>query len=176
MLPTDTLYGLVGSALVPAAVRRIYRVRKRETGKPLIVLIASLRDLARFGVSLTPGQKKFARAVWPGRVSIILPCRFQKYKYLHRGKGSLAFRMPAPEKLHALLKKTGPLVAPSANVSGHPPARTLAEAKRYFGTAVDFYVSGGKKSGRASTLVGLMHARPAVVRMGAVKIPKKFLK
>ena len=50
VLPTDTIYGLVGRALDKKTVERIYKVRKRNPKKPLIILISSLSDLKLFGV------------------------------------------------------------------------------------------------------------------------------
>ncbi|MEK7513183.1 MAG: L-threonylcarbamoyladenylate synthase [Patescibacteria group bacterium] len=153
VMPTDTLYGLVGSALRSATVARIYRVRHREPGKPFIVLIASPVDVKKFGVRLPPRTVAVLEKLWPGPVSVILPCPGAKFRYLHRGTRSLAFRVPKPPALRALLRKTGPLVAPSANPAGRPPAATPRAAWNYFGANVDFYVGGGRLSGAPSALI-----------------------
>ncbi|MFH1161836.1 MAG: L-threonylcarbamoyladenylate synthase [Candidatus Jorgensenbacteria bacterium] len=142
VMPTDTIYGLVGSALLPKTVERIYRLRKRNPKKPVIVLIADLRDLVRFGIKLEPRVKTFLWKIWPGPYSVVLPCPSKKFAYLHRGTETLAVRLPKPQWLRTLLKATGSLVAPSANPQGKLPARTVAEAKKYFGERVDFYVHG----------------------------------
>jgi len=152
VMPTDTIYGLVGSALSQKTVERIYRIRKRNLKKPVIVLIGDLADLARFGIKPTPRVKTFFGKIWPGPYSVVLPCPGKKFAYLHRGTETLAFRLPKPQWLRALLRATGPLVAPSANPEGKPPAKTVAGAKKYFGTKVDFYVSGETRAA-ASTLL-----------------------
>ncbi len=152
-MPTDTVYGLVCSAFSKRAVERIYRVRKRERDKPFIVLISSLNDLKKFGVKFTPRLQSFLNKIWPGPVSVILPVPNKKFSYLHRGTNAIAFRLPADKKLTGLIHKTGPLVAPSANLAGKPPAKTVAEAKRYFGDKVDFYVDGDRRVSAPSTLV-----------------------
>ncbi|MCX6713857.1 MAG: Sua5/YciO/YrdC/YwlC family protein, partial [Candidatus Vogelbacteria bacterium] len=74
ILHTDTLYGIVGLALAPVTVERIYRLKKRSDGKPFIVLISSWQDLERINVEITPEQKKILKKVWPGPVSVVLPC------------------------------------------------------------------------------------------------------
>lgn len=153
ILPTDTLYGLVGSALNKKTVERIHKVRKRELDKPFILLISSLSDLATFGVKLNERTKNLLKKLWPGPVSVILPCDNKKFFYLHRGAKTLAFRLPKSELLHEFLRKTGPLVAPSANISGMPPALTISEARKYFGDKVDFYFDIGKLSNPPSSLV-----------------------
>ena len=164
VLSTDTLYGIVGSALSKKATERIYEVKGRNHGKPLIILIADISDIKKFGIKLASDQEKYLASVWPGPVSVILPCKQKKFSYLHRGTKSLAFRMPKNNRLNLLLKKTGPLVAPSANPQGEKPAHTIAEAKKYFGERVDFYIAGGRKVGKPSKVVSLLSSKPEIIR------------
>ncbi len=174
VFPTDTLYGVVGMALNKKTVEEIYHVRKREPGKPFIVLISSLNDLKKFGIILNTKQKKVLSRIWPGKVSVVLECENRKMEYLHRGKYAIAFRLPADLNLCALLKKTGPLVAPSANLAGKEPATTYLEAKKYFAKRLDFYVDGGKLKSKPSTLISVdMNGNIDVLRQGAVRIAKK---
>ncbi len=153
IFPTDTLYGLVGSALNPKAVRRVYKLRKRNPKKPLIVLISSERDLSLFQVKPSAPVKQIIQKLWPGPISIILPCNEKKFKHLHRGTKTLAFRVPKDATLRRFLKRTGPLVAPSANPEGKKPAVTIAQAKRYFGNKIDFYKGSGKLDNPPSTII-----------------------
>jgi L-threonylcarbamoyladenylate synthase len=153
VIPTDTVYGVVASAFSRKAVLRIYKVRRRTPTKPMIVLIGTLRDLRQFGVRPSPKERKVLTQFWPGPVSIILPCRARKFFYLHRGSGGIAFRLPKPVWLRKFLEKTGPLVAPSANPEGAVPAKTITQAKKYFGNSVDFYVDGGRIVRKPSRLL-----------------------
>lgn len=173
VVPTDTIYGIIGSALNEAAVKKIYRLRKRNLKKPMIVLISSLDDLKLFGITTTPAIKNALRRVWPGKVSVILnvkPAAFKKFRYLHRGTGAIAFRLPKPAALRSFIEKTGPLVAPSANIEGEPPARNLKEAKGYFGDRVAFYIDAGRLVSKPSTLIAIVDGKIVVLRKGAVKI------
>jgi len=153
VLPTDTIYGIVGSALLPKTVARIYKLRRRNLKKPMIILVSSLVELKFFGIKLNPVIQRKLKNFWPGKVSIILPCASKKFSYLHRGTKTLAFRLPAKPNLRAILKKTGPLVAPSANLEGRPPAKTIRAAEKYFGRRVDFYVDHGRLDGAPSRLI-----------------------
>jgi len=146
ILPTDTLYGVVASAFSKKAVTRLYRIRKRNTKKPCIILIGSLNDLKRFGIPVDTRLRSVLSRVWPGPVSTILSCPHKRFSYLHRGTKTLAFRLPKPLWFRTLLRKTGPLLAPSANIEGKRPARTVQEAKRYFGPHVDFYLDKGRSA------------------------------
>ncbi len=130
VMPTDTIYGLLGSALDKKTVERIYQVRGRRPDKPLIILIGSLEDLKLFGIKPKDKTLEILKKYWPGQLSVVLPCAGKKFKYLHRGTKTLAFRWPKNKWLQNLLKKTGPLVAPSANPEGRTPAINIIEAKK----------------------------------------------
>lgn len=172
VIPTDTLYGIVGSALLKETVEIIYRLRQRTPSKPTIILISSLKDLKLFNVTVDAKTEKFLEKVWPGPVSVILPCPEEKFSYLHRGTNTLAFRLPDKKDLRKLLQKTGPLVAPSANLEGEPPAQTIREAKKYFGDEVQFYVDGGKLSSLPSTLIKIDNGNLGILREGAYPAAK----
>jgi L-threonylcarbamoyladenylate synthase len=164
VLPTDTIYGIVGSALNPRTVARIYKLRRRNLKKPMIILIGSLGDLRLFGITPDRATLKILKKFWPGNVSIILPCKIKRFLYLHRGTKALAFRLPKPIWLCQLLQKTGPLVAPSANWEGKLPARTIGEAKKYFGKEVDFYVDAGLMNSTPSMLIKIEKGKVIVLR------------
>lgn len=173
VIPTDTIYGVVGSALSQKAVARIYRLKKRRPDKPMIILIGSLKDLEIFGIKPDRRMRTLLREFWPGKVSVILPCAPKKFFYLHRGRGTLAFRLPAPKDLKAFLRSTGPLVAPSANLEGKLPAKTVKGAQKHFGDEVDFYVDKGRVVGNPSAIVELRNGSISVLRKGEAEIKRK---
>ena len=172
VLPTDTLYGLVANVKSKKAVEKIYKIKERDKSKALIVLISSLKDLDIFDIKIDKEQAKILEKFWPGKVSVILPCKNNKWKYIHRGTKSIAFRMIGErnKNLFNLIKKVGPLVAPSANKESGKPAETIKEAKNYFGDKVDIYIDGGKKIDEPSTLIGFDNKKIEIIRQGSVKI------
>ncbi len=158
VMPTDTLYGIVGSARSADTVNRIYDLRKRAPNKPCIILIGAVSELEKFSVVLSTLARTVLASGSFGETrptSFVLDCPKEKFAYLHRGAKTLAFRLPAPEGLQDLLKKTGPLIAPSANLEGLPPAQNITEAKTYFGNGVDLYINGGEIKGKASKIIRL---------------------
>lgn len=169
IIPTDTIYGLVGSALNPKAIEKIYNLKYRNVKKPLIILIGSLKDLDLFKIKLSKNNIKILKKIWPNKTSVILPCPYKKFDYLHCGKNSLAFRWPKDKNLISLIKKTGPLAAPSANPEGLPPAKTIFEARKYFGKKADIYIGGGKLESLPSTLIELKNGKVKVLRNGETK-------
>ena len=163
VMPTDTIYGLVGQALNKETVERIYATRKRNPSKPMIILINSIKDLELFGIEADEKLKMILSQFWPGKVSVVLPianaCYLEKLFYLHRGTKTLAFRLPNNKEFADLLSQTGPLVAPSANTEGMSPAITNEEAKKYFGDQLDFYIDGGKIESSPSRLIKIENGK-----------------
>ncbi|OGI62564.1 threonylcarbamoyl-AMP synthase [Candidatus Nomurabacteria bacterium RIFCSPHIGHO2_01_FULL_40_12] len=154
VMPTDTLYGIVGRAEDRKTVERIYKIRKRNPEKPCIVLIGDLSELKKFNINLTEMQKnEIAKFTQP--TSFIVDCIDEKFFYLHRGTHTLAFRIPKNEELLFLLAEVGPLIVPSANLEALPPSETISEARSYFGNQVDLYIDGGEIKGIASKVIRL---------------------
>lgn len=167
VLPGDTVYGVMCRAADRQAVARLYAAKHREN-KPGTLIAASVEQLEQLGLKrryLVPVEQ-----YWPGAVSVIIPCG-PELTYLHMGLRGLAVRVPDDKPLLELLKHTGPLQTSSANLTGKPAANTVAEAQRYFGDNVDFYVDGGDLSGRLpSTVIRVLDDAVEVVRPGAVRI------
>lgn len=167
VIKTDTLYGILGSALNKKTVERIYEIKGRDKNKPFIILISSIRELEIFGIKIDHPTKKIIENYWPGKVSIILPIQIKflaKFEYLHRGQKTLAFRLPKSVRLTSILKKTGPLVAPSANPQAEKPANSAAEAKKYFAEKIDFYEAGGKGINKPSKLIKITSRKVTILR------------
>jgi|SRR3989344_217903 len=173
VIPTDTIYGLVASAWNPKAVERVYELKGRAPDKPCIILIRSLADLKKFGVNPNKTDIKLLKKLWPGPVSVIFPLSPEKsrsFAHLHCGTNTLAFRLPKKSHLRSLLRKTGPLIAPSANPEGKRPAASTTKAKHYFSDKINFYVAGGKLSYKPSTLIAIQAGKIIIVRPGVAKL------
>ena len=172
IVPTDTVYGIICSAQNKKAVTKLYKVKQRDAGKPCIILVTNLQQVESFGVVIGQTQKEFLNKYWPGAVSVILPTSSKKYEYLHRGHGSIAFRMigPRSRNLYKIIESIGPVLAPSANPQGMPVATCENKAKRYFGDKVDAYLCGGTRRSLPSTLVDYNKTKPKILRQGKVQI------
>lgn len=170
VMPTDTVYGIVASAMDTQAVEHIYELKKRDSNKPFVILISKLSDLKKFGIKLSKTAQCILPKIWPNKVSVILPCQQKRFYYLHRGHKTLAFRMPDDKKLLDLLHLTGPLATSSANLSGQPTARNIEQAKQYFGRQIDFYANGGELANEPSTLIEIKGKKILIKRQGGVRI------
>jgi|SRR3989344_6543113 len=163
--PTDTLYGILTRAMDRKAVERVYKIKKRNNKKPFIILIKNEKDLEKFEIKHSHILQN-VRMFKNKKVSFILPCESKKFEYLHRGGKSLAFRIISPrnKNLFKLIKNAGPLVAPSANPEGKKPAKNILEAKKYFSTEVDMYISVGTRNAKPSTIISLLGTKPKILR------------
>lgn len=165
VLPTDTIYGIVGSAYSKVALNKIYKLKSRDENKPFIILINNIKDLESFGV-------ESIKINWPAKTTIILPVEnkfIKKFQYLHRGTNALAFRLitnklERNKNLFNVIKKVGPIVAPSANPQSLTPAKNITEAKKYFGESVDFYLDEGTRVSKPSKIISYVDGKKVVIR------------
>lgn len=143
--PTDTIYGLLARADSPRAVDELYRVRQRDRTKSCIILLSSANNIPE----LTTKQRHIydqLRHERPTTIAARVSPDFMPH--LVRTDATLAFRAVPPDTaLSELIQLVGPLLAPSANLAGQPPATTVNEATAYFGDQVAVYVDSGEVTG-----------------------------
>lgn len=175
IVPTDTMYGIICRAIDKTAVKKLYKIKQRDINKPCIILVTNIDQIISFGIEITKKQKDFMGEYWPGAVSIILPCDNKKYEYLHRGIGSIAFRMIGKKSrnLYKIINEVGPVLAPSANPQGLPVATCENKAYKYFGHTVDAYLAGGTRKSPPSTLVDYTKSKIKILREGKINIDIK---
>jgi len=158
--PTDTVYGLAAAADDEVATRRIYRIKGRPVGLPLILMVAAESQLEGW-VHIDSRAEAFMRSWWPGPLTLILHAI---------GGGTLGVRIPKHSVALELLRAAGPLMTTSANLHGQDPAMTAEEASVLSG--VDGVVDGGPAPGGvASTVLDLTGPEPHVLREGAIPTP-----
>lgn len=138
VIRTDTLYGLVASADDQLAVERVYAIKDRDPLKSCIILINSPEAAYSHATDLAHDIDLYHDVP----TSFLLDADGAP-EWLLRQNSELAYRVPANADLRALLVRTGPLIAPSANPEGLLPAQSIKEAEAYFGKNVDLYVDGG---------------------------------
>ena len=169
-VPTETVYGLAGDATSSAACRRIFAAKGRPTDDPLIVHIASIKDLDRVAVA-NPEARKLAKAFWPGPLTLVLPKTGLVPDLATAGLPSVAVRMPSHPLFRKLIRLAGvPLAAPSANPFGYVSPTSAAHVARNLGKRIRDILDGGSSSiGLESTILDLRSPRkPVLLRPGAI--------
>ncbi len=168
--PTETVYGLGADAANPAAIARLYEAKGRPSFNPLIAHvgdIAAAMRIARFDATAT----KLAEAFWPGPLTLVLPrtndCAVADLATA--GLDTVAVRVPAHPVARTILRAfDGPVVAPSANLSGHVSPTSAAHVQSDLAGRIDLIVDGGAVPvGVESTIVGCFEA-PMLLRPGGL--------
>ncbi|MFC5744118.1 L-threonylcarbamoyladenylate synthase [Actinomadura rugatobispora] len=173
VLPTDTVYGVGADAFTPPAVTALLDAKGRGREMPPPVLVGSVRAATALVEDLGTYGQDLIDEFWPGALTLVCRANQNLLWDLGETKGTVAVRMPMHELAVELLKETGPLAVSSANLSGQPAARTLAEAEKMLGDAVSVYLDGGPTGhAEASTIVDLTGSIPRLLRAGAVSEEK----
>ncbi|MBY0562776.1 MAG: threonylcarbamoyl-AMP synthase [Hyphomonadaceae bacterium] len=172
VFPTETVYGLGADAANPLAVARIFDAKGRPRFNPLITHVLSLADAERHG-RFPAKARVLANAFWPGPLTLVVP-RLPESSVAElacAGLATIALRAPAHPIARELLDAFGgPIVAPSANRSGHVSATTAHHARADLGDRVDAVLDGGPCSvGLESTIVAVSDTDEAtLLRPGAI--------
>jgi len=170
--PTETFYGLGAAALRPAAVRRVFEVKGRSEGKPLLVLVDSIAMAERLATAVSPRARELMARHWPGALTLVLPARPEIPAEVTAGGGTIGVRLSAHPVARALVAALGaPVTAPSANPSDRPAPTTAAQVVAYFAGGVPLVLDGGATAGgEPSTVLDVTVEPPRVIRAGAVKV------
>lgn len=169
VLPTDTVYGIGCDAFNNDAVATLLATKHRGPDMPVPVLVGSWVTIQGLVREFTETAKTLVEAFWPGGLSIVVPEAPSLPWNLGDTRGTVLLRMPNQPLALELLQETGPMAVSSANISGNPPATTVAQARQQFGDAVGLYLDGGEAEvGKPSTIVDLSGPAPVILREGAI--------
>jgi len=172
ILPTDTLYGLCCSPFIESSLERVERIkfRKEENRKPFPLIAGSMNVVEKY-FELSPSVYLLAQFFWPGPLSLLLRSRFSNPLLTQNGKS--AVRIP-DNKISMLLLKILkiPLVATSANLSGHTPPSRVEEIEKEIIERVDMIIDGGELC--ADRLPSTIYDpdERVVIREGAVPVER----
>ena len=168
--PTETVYGLGADATNGRAIARLYEAKGRPAFNPLIAHVADLhaaQALARFDADAT----RLAAAFWPGPLTLVLPkaAGCPVAELATAGLDTIAVRVPHHTVARDILKAFGkPVVAPSANRSGHVSPTTAEHVQADLGGRIDLIVDGGATPvGVESTIVACL-GEPVLLRPGGL--------
>jgi L-threonylcarbamoyladenylate synthase len=168
--PTDTFYGLGADPRNREAVRKLFNIKDRAADQPILLLIADSEDVSAWAAEITPTASAIMRGHWPGPVTLVFKAREDVLSELTAGTGTIGLRVPADERVRALLRAVGrTLTGTSANRSGMTSPRTAQEAADALGGRVDLVLDNGETSGgKPSTIIDVSGKEPRIIREGAV--------
>jgi L-threonylcarbamoyladenylate synthase len=170
VFPTETLYGLGVDALNPAAVDKVFQLKGRDPGNPIPVLVASRDMLDSLIVSVSPLAARLMKKFWPGPLTLVLPARKEVLPPLLNRSGAIGVRISSQPIATELVRTLGrPLTATSANPTGHPPARTIEQARHYFDGSIEKFIDGGELTAKiGSTVAAVIGDTIRIIRQGEI--------
>ncbi len=169
--PTETVYGLGVRADDPRAVALLYAAKGRPSFNPLIAHVRDIDAARRLG-SFSNDALKLADKFWPGPLTIVVKATTDGAvcELARAGLETIAIRMPSHDVARELLAAaTFPIVAPSANRSGHVSPTTAQHVADDLDGKVDLIIDGGATAvGLESTIVDFSGAEPRLLRSGGI--------
>jgi L-threonylcarbamoyladenylate synthase len=167
--PTDTAYGLGADPFNESAVRKIFEIKGRPEGKPILLLVDSIA-MASTVCDLSGRALALAERFWPGPLTMILPALESVPSIVTAGSGNVGVRWPSSDFALRLVRALEqPITATSANRSGIPSSVTAVEVCEQFGDSLELVIDGGKLPARGgSTLLDLTDVLPRVLREGPI--------
>ena len=170
--PTDTVYGLGASAMIPEAAERVFRVKERPLNMPLPLLLSDESQIPELAEAVSPVAWLMVRRFMPGALTLVLSGAGALPEIILGGGNTVAVRIPAhPVPLALIEGLGGPLIGTSANLSGRPSALTAEEAAAQLGDRIDLVIDGGAcPGGRESTVLDVTGETPLLLREGAIPV------
>ncbi|HEV2974270.1 MAG TPA: L-threonylcarbamoyladenylate synthase [Solirubrobacteraceae bacterium] len=157
VFPTDTVYGVCCDPDDRAAAQRLYELKGRPPARPAAVMFFALAPALRALPKLSLSERCALQALLPGPVTLLIENRSSDFLAACRSDpATLGLRVPwLPDGLHALAAIADPVMQTSANLTGEPDARTLADVPAVLRDGADVVLDGGALPGIASTVVDL---------------------
>ncbi len=170
VLPTETVYGIFAKALDETAVNHVYQLKKRPRDKAMNLNVADYQTILEFSKEQPSYLKDLFEAFLPGPLTIILKANNKVPAWINSGKSTVGFRLPNHSLTADLIKKTGPLIGPSANISGNESGKEFASILAAFDHEVAGYEDDQAITGQDSTIVDLSGEKAKILRQGALTV------
>ncbi|MDQ8837525.1 L-threonylcarbamoyladenylate synthase [Streptococcus ruminantium] len=168
VLPTETVYGLFAQALNEEAVNHVYRLKQRPRDKAMNLNVSSLEEIQYFSQNPPNFLEKVYNRFMPGPLTIILKANKNVPFWVNSGLNTVGFRIPSHEKTLRLISETGPLIGPSANISGEESGTKFAFLMTQFPEQLAGIEDDQALTGMDSTILDLSGQKARILRQGAI--------
>ncbi|MET3557324.1 L-threonylcarbamoyladenylate synthase [Streptococcus rupicaprae] len=168
VLPTETVYGLFAKALDEQAVNQVYALKNRPLDKAMNLNVSSLDDILAYSQNQPNYLEKLYQSFFPGPLTIILQANDRVPAWINSGLQTVGFRLPAHSVTQDLISQHGPLIGPSANVSGSTSGTKFEQILADFDGQVTGYADDQALTGQDSTILDLSGDRTKILRQGAI--------
>lgn len=168
VLPTETVYGLFAQALNEDAVNHVYQLKQRPRDKAMNLNVSNLNDIYFFSQNPPFFLEKLYNRFMPGPLTIILKANEKVPFWVNSGLDTVGFRFPKHEKTLRLIAETGPLIGPSANISGNESGKKFSDIQAQFPVDLPGIEDDQALTGIDSTILDLSGQKARILRQGAI--------
>ncbi|MGQ7354383.1 L-threonylcarbamoyladenylate synthase [Streptococcus suis] len=168
VLPTETVYGLFAQALNEEAVNRVYQLKQRPRDKAMNLNVSNLNDIHFFSQNSPFFLEKLYNRFMPGPLTIILKSNDNVPFWVNSGLDTVGFRVPNHVKTLQLISETGPLIGPSANISGNESGKKFSDIQAQFSVDLPGVEDDQALTGIDSTILDLSGQKARILRQGAI--------
>ena len=168
VLPTETVYGLFAKALDENAVDHVYQLKRRPRDKALNLNVASIDDIFYFSKNQPSYLKNLVDTFLPGPLTIVLEANDRVPYWVNSELATVGFRMPSHPVTLDLIREFGPLIGPSANISGHASGISFKEILKDFDQEVLGLEDDNFLTGKDSTILDLTGKKVKIIRQGSI--------
>ena len=168
ILPTETVYGLFAQALNEDAVNRVYQLKQRPRDKAMNLNVSNLNDIYFFSQNTSFFLEKLYNRFMPGPLTIILKANDNVPFWVNSGLDTVGFRLPNHEQTLRLISETGPLIGPSANISGNESGKKFSDIQAQFSVDLPGIEDDQALTGIDSTILDLSGQKARILRQGAI--------
>lgn len=168
ILPTETVYGLFAQALNEDAVNRVYQLKQRPRDKAMNLNVSNLNDIYFFSQNTPFFLEKLYNRFMPGPLTIILKANDNVPFWVNSGLDTVGFRLPNHEQTLRLISETGPLIGPSANISGNESGKKFSDIQAQFSVDLPGIEDDQALTGIDSTILDLSGQKARILRQGVI--------
>jgi len=168
VLPTETVYGLFAQALNQESVERVYELKRRPRDKALNLNVASLEAIYAFSKNPPSYLDQLYQAFLPGPLTIILQANDRVPAWINSSLKTVGFRIPNHPVPLYLIQKYGPLIGPSANLSGKASGTSFQQIMMDFQEEISGVEDDAALTGQDSTILDLSGEKAIILRQGAI--------
>ncbi|WP_420067832.1 L-threonylcarbamoyladenylate synthase [Streptococcus suis] len=168
VLPTETVYGLFAQALNEDAVNRVYQLKQRPRDKAMNLNVSNLNDIYFFSQNTPFFLEKLYNRFMPGPLTIILKANDNVPFWVNSGLDTVGFRLPNHEQTLRLISEAGPLIGPSANISGNESGKKFSDIQAQFPVDLPGIEDDQALTGIDSTILDLSGQKARILRQGAI--------
>ncbi|MCX6743242.1 MAG: L-threonylcarbamoyladenylate synthase [Candidatus Parcubacteria bacterium] len=164
--PTDTIYGLGCDIFNKKAVAKIYQLKKREQNKPMSIICAELKEIAKYALISDYAFQIFKKTL-PGPYTFILKAKSQTPKTVLSKNRTVGIRIPDNQICLEIVRKLGnPIITTSLNISGEEILTNPSQLSKEITNKIDLIIDAGIMPQEPSTIIDLSANSPVILRPG----------